>query len=166
MPRSARAIAAARAAFSGHNYMMVLMPALWDTFSRAAGGVRLTWQEIPFRGRNADRITADCGVYAFVLRPKIGTHRDHCYLMYVGSADNLRRRFREYLREKDSRRGRTEIVFLLRTYAPVLWFTYAAVANGTQKDIETALYTAMWPPCNTMGKAIPGMLDRTRLGFS
>lgn len=85
--------------------------------------------------------------------------------MYVGSTDNLRRRFGDYLRERIVGENREDVIWLLNTYAGKLWFTFTPVMDGTYKDLEEKLYTAIWPPINRMGKTIPGMLERAGRAF-
>lgn len=148
-----------------HSLPFVLFPDLWDTFARRAPGLRLQWREVPFKRSNKKKLPTTAGVYAFVIRRHVGDHPQHVYLLYVGSTDNLQRRFGDYLRERVAGENREEVIWMLNTYAGRLSFTFSEVADASYGDLEEKLYTAIWPPINRAGKTIPGMLDRVGEAF-
>lgn len=160
-----RRILVTRGELSKHSQSLVLFPRLWDTFAKRAPGLRLRWEEVPFRRASQARIPQAAGVYAFVIRRHVAEHPDHVYLMYIGSTDNLRRRFGDYLRERVSGESREDVIWLLNTYARTLWFTFSTVVDGSFAELEEKLYTAIWPPINRKGKTIPGMLERAGRAF-
>lgn len=165
MRQATRQIFVTRGELSKHSQPFVLFPRLWDTFTKRAPGLRLRWHEVPFIKASQARVPQTAGVYAFVIRRHVADHPNHVYLMYIGSTDNLRRRFRDYLREKVSGENREDVIWLLNTYAKSLWFTFSPVADDSFAKLEEKLYTAIWPPINRMGKTIPGMLERTGRAF-
>lgn len=160
-----RRILVTREDIAKHSQQFVLFPRLWDTFASRAPGLTLAWRDVQFLPGNRARVPKSPGVYAFVIRRHIGDHPQHVYLMYIGSTDNLHRRYGQYLREEIAGESREDVIWMLNTYSGKLWFTYSTVAAGTEEDLEEKLYTAIWPPINRKGKAIPAMLDRVGRAF-
>lgn len=150
---------------SKHTRPFVLFPRLWDTFARRAPGVRLRWAAVRFVAASKRTIPTTPGVYAFVIKRYVADHPEHSYVMYIGSTDNLRRRFGDYLRERVAGENREDVIWLLNTYKRVLSFTYSSVAAADYEEMEEKLYTAIWPPINRKGKTVPGMLERTGSAF-
>ena len=151
---------------SGLGYFLVFDPSKWSSFATITNSLTTAWREVRFNSAGKRSIPTASGIYAFCVRPKVGSHSDHVYLMYVGKADNLRRRYGDYLRERRNGSDRVEVVFFLNTYKRDLWFTYHRVPQAQLKDIEDAMISSIWPPANTAGKAY-GTLEQeqTREAF-
>ena len=114
------------------------------------------WTFVPFHKDRVDEVPTEPGLYAFVVssdHPKLPIH---AYILYVGqsghgtSASNLRKRFKEYLREQRLGSPRPAVERMLVEFADDLKFYFAAIpgAKAYLEDIETKLLSAIIPPVN------------------
>ncbi len=127
---------------------VILSPALWAAYSNTTP---LTWTSVKFDAANAGTVPDTTGVYSFVVNPGICQHPGTHYLLYLGRARGvtLRRRFRDYLREKSADKGRPPVQAMLNRWSDHLWFYYAPVPNPAVIDaLEVDLLTAYLPPVN------------------
>ena len=86
------------------------------------------------------------GVYSLVVQPRVAGHPACSYLMYLGKAKDLRRRFIDYLTVE--RRKRPKIVGLLEKYRGYIQFFYSDVDEKELDSMEEQLINAFVPPCN------------------
>ena len=145
----------------------------WDRYTDPL--IPLDWQCVKFERDNASLVPTEKGIYAFFIEPRIAQFPSHGYLMYIGqtghnSERNLRKRFRDYLYDKNlSKRkllkspSRAHIHDLLNTWAGYLYFYYAEV-DTTQtnlRQLERQLLDTFIPPfvdrgySAKIGKIIP-----------
>jgi hypothetical protein len=111
------------------------------------------WNLVHFEAGKVDDVpNGACGVYTFLVQPRIANH-DHCsYLLYVGrtTEQDFRERFRQYLGEKASKKPRRpHITDMLNRWDGYLWFCYAQIQNPNDtKQTEKRLQVAFIPPFN------------------
>ena len=123
----------------------------------------LVWTVLPFVSASASAIATQPGVYAFVIRPQTPLTLSTSYLMYIGKSEALRRRFGEYLRERNSDNIRPKLLRILPLYGPHLFFAFAPVPPGvTSLQVEQALLSAFIPPGNDQ---IDAQVNRLRKAF-
>lgn len=91
---------------------------------------------------------ATSGIYTLLVHPQVARHDKCSYLMYVGQADSLKKRFGEYLNAERLASGRPKIFRLLNVYEGYIWFGFATIPVTKLTAIENALMTAHLPPCN------------------
>lgn len=126
------------------------MPDNWKNYSSQ---VSLNWQIVKFDELQANSIPNDSGgVYTFVVTPKVADHPYCSYLMYVGrvqGSNNFRKRYREYLKEKNDPKGRPLVQMMLRLWEEHLWFCYARIDEVDKiSDVEVSLIKALDPVIN------------------
>jgi hypothetical protein len=149
------------AAMTIHKHEVILWPHLWLSLQLLPA---LTWTVVPFSPQSSQSIFQEPGVYAFLVRPQTQFLLETSYLMYVGMTDRpLRRRFREYIRERDSGRIRPKLLRILPLYGEHLFFAFARVPTGhTPGGIEAQLLSAFVPPGNDQ---INAHVNRIRKAF-
>lgn len=131
-----------------YRYTFTLWPRLWQEYP-IHPGLTFNWHECQFFATEADHIPSEPGLYSFLIQPSLANHQSCSYLMYIGKTTILRRRFRQYLRERDRESGRPRIVRLLNKYPNNLIFCYTVVPDVSHIDeMEKALTNAFIPPCN------------------
>jgi hypothetical protein len=129
----------------------ILSPRQWRTEKL---DVKLDWAWVRFTEKNVDSVPDTRGLYAFIVEHHPSNFPPHGYIMYVGitgdTSDDrsLRLRFRDYLRERNN--GRSKVVVMLNQFKKNLFFHFAPVPDKSQslEQIETALLSAIIPPCN------------------
>ena len=109
----------------------------WDAYTDPP--IPLDWQCVKFEKNNANQIPTEKGVYAFFIEPRIAKFPAHGYLIYIGqtgykSERNLRKRFRDYLYDKEKPK-RARIHLMLNTWEGYLYFYYAEV-DSAQMDLK------------------------------
>lgn len=139
---------------------LVLHPRLWKELKLP---VKLTWNIARFNKSTASKIPKTCGVYAFIVRPKIANNNYASYLLYIGKTEQqegFRGRYRNYLQHAvEARPRRPSIRAMFDQWPEHFWFCYARI-EGSSKKIDTtekALIGAYLPPyC----KNFPGKLGK------
>lgn len=143
-----------------HSLRFVLNPNdCWYSFNDELKELVYTseWKEMKFLNDSGDAINEKIsdvpnhsgGVYMFVLHPDL-VPEVHRYILYVGRAlntdsQNLRKRFREYVKDK-----RTDVIFMRETWGKDLYIRYLPLQdNEVITKLEKELYTAIRPPCNS-----------------
>lgn len=135
---------------------LYLSPLQW---SACAVPVTLNWTINKYSTlvANPDLLPDDkTGVYVFIIKPGLSFLTDASYVMYIGKAEqqSFRKRFRQYMRERDKPKGRVAIKKLLRLWDDHLWYMYAEVANTADiTTVEDELLTAFMPPANNQFRA-------------
>ena len=128
--------------YRNHVWPFCLWPRQWKTFNRT-----LEWCSVELDHDHKSWVPGTPGVYSLVVSAEIAGHPCSSYLMYVGRATNLRRRFGKYLNEE--RTKRSKIVRLLELYRDRISFVYSIVHNNVLEDTEEELIDALVPPCNS-----------------
>jgi len=112
------------------------------------GNENLEWKTCKFDEKNREKVPSAPGLYSFVVNPCVNNH-PHRYLCYIGKAESsLRKRFGDYLREKEDEKGRPKIVRLLTKWDGFLEFSYVIIDKGDLKILETQLIDIFLPPFN------------------
>jgi hypothetical protein len=128
-----------------HRCTFVLAPKLWATYRNKT--VK-TWSFSRLRQANRVGIPASSGIYTLLIQPNLARHTECSYLMYIGQAVSLKRRFGEYLNAERLETGRPKIFRLLNIYDRHIWFGFTNVQKGQLDKVEDDLIKAHLPPCN------------------
>lgn len=128
---------------TAHRLSFILMPKRWQQYRDSH-----QWIVHPCDKTQKVLIPDAPGIYTFLVQPGIASHPSCSYLMYVGKATSLRRRFGQYFSERNRTTGRPNIIFLFNKFEGNLWFCYTAVAKPQLASVENALIDAYMPPLN------------------
>ena len=130
-----------------HLLKFLLWKRQWEAFEPS---IHLAWDEFPFSEQAVPNIPNYTGVYAFCIRPDVGTNLITSYLLYIGETTRpMRVRFREYLAETYDPIGRSRIYHFFGMYRPYIRFLCAPVPDGVSpRDVEKELLVLYTPPCN------------------
>lgn len=129
-----------------HTHDMRMWPRQWMAYRNR---VPCRWQEYRLEAGNQVSIPDRSGVYTLILVSGVAGHPFSSYLMYVGQASDLRRRFGEYLSTERRESGRPRIFRLLNLYNSHLWFCYTEAPQADITTLEDDLMEAFLPPCNS-----------------
>jgi len=144
------------AAYTEHTFRLV--PSRWQNFSKLA---TLNWSVQLFSDSNAITIPASSGIYSFCVEPNLTDNLAACFLMYFGKANNLRRRYGEYIREIRAPKGvGRPSIKRLKYYKSTgyLYFHFAEIDPAMAVpqildtfllSVEKSLITAFAPPVNS-----------------
>lgn len=129
-----------------HTHEFVLWPRKWQGYD----GINLVcdWQMHRLVEAERSIIPTQSGIYTLLVQPGIALHPACSYLMYVGQASSLRRRFGDYLTSEKRESGRPKIFRLLNKYENNLWFCYTLVPRDQLDVYEDALMESYVPPNN------------------
>ena len=123
-----------------------LVPEKWSALTLPTAP---KWSVVQLHAKTSrTSIPQGSGVYTILIQPGIADHPSTSYLMYVGQAVNLRKRFGTYLTTEKGSQGRPKIHRLLHKYAEHIWFCYTPVAKIKLDIVEDALIVAYLPPLN------------------
>lgn len=131
-------------------YPLRLYPQLWGSSELAAYYKNRQWQVVEFTDPPPPLPKAS-GIYMFVVGPYCGDIRDHSYIFYVGKAVNIRKRYKEYIDEKDGKGAnpRENIVLFLNDFYGYLHFHYTLVPRDELSRAEDLLKDNLTPIANT-----------------
>ena len=142
-----------------HEHIFYLWPTKWRAFVNA----RITgWNTLRLAEPGKDSLPDTPGVYTLLIQPGIAAHPHCSFLMYVGKAMSLRRRFKQYLTSEQRETGRPMIFRLLSLYPDHVWFSYTPTDRRYLDEVEAALISAYIPPCN---KDLPADISPVRGAF-
>jgi hypothetical protein len=117
----------------------------WESFSKSH---ELEWQSIPFRRGGGAGLPKASGLYCFIIGNSWPNLPAVMFPLYAGETLNLRQRYNDYVREKDSRHGRFTIRKFLTAFSGETTFTFAPL--DAEKDelmrVEKRLNDALMPP--------------------
>jgi hypothetical protein len=142
-------LAEIKAKKAGH-YIFKLYPQLWSSPAVAAYYTGRTWTAVPFVSPRPS-LPDEPGIYMFVVGPYCGGLKDHSYIFYVGKATSIRKRYSNYLLEKDGKGSnpREEIVFFLNEFEGYVQFHYTLVPKEDLDAAEGLLKDNLTPVANT-----------------
>jgi hypothetical protein len=124
----------------------ILSPLHWNSFNV---NINLEWNQIQFNKSNHPEIPEERGIYSFIIKHHTKSFPSHGYIMYIGKTDKLKRRFGDYIHEKNNIK-RPKIYRLLNKWDNFIFFTYAIVRDRrySLEKLEDALLNSIIPPCN------------------
>lgn len=125
-----------------HVWPICLWPKQWSTCR-----LTLQWNNVALDHEWRSEVPDTKGIYSLVVEPEIAGNLSCSYLMYVGRATNLRKRFGDYLTRE--RTERPKVVRLLEMYTGHIFFYYSTDDNKDLKTTEEQLINAFVPPCNS-----------------
>lgn len=112
---------------------------------------KFKWSYKKFKSASQDKIPTKSGVYTFIVKPQIANHPACAFLVYAGKANNLRRRFKDYISvQKGIRRHSPRVEQGLEQYAECnnLYFYYSRHNKTIIKKHEQVLIDGFLPPWN------------------
>jgi hypothetical protein len=120
-------------------------PSRWTQFSQQHG---LHWQAVPFTTGGAVAVPEGAGLYCFIVGNSAGGLPQVLFPLYAGETENLRARYRQYLIERNSDRGRKQVRKFLNVFWGEAEFCFAEHAADKQRlrEIEKALNDSLLPP--------------------
>jgi len=128
-----------------HCWDLVLWPKKWQDYHCSQAG---DWETYRLGDVERESIPDQPGIYTLLVQPGIAKHPACSYLMYVGQATSLHRRFGDYLNRERRATGRPKIFRLLNKYSDHLWFCFSRIPQESLTEVEDALIAAHVPPCN------------------
>ena len=142
-------------------YQFKLYPQLWKSPDLAKYYSGRKWNVYEFT-KPAPSLPEVSGIYMFVVGPYCAGLRDHSYIFYVGKTKNIKKRYIEYLAEKEGGGDspREEIMILLNDFEGYLYFHFTAVPESELKTAEDLLKDNLTPVSNTQ-LALIGKLTTT-----
>lgn len=142
-------VIAEHTAAKAHRVEALMMPENWAAY---ASPHVLAWKRIKFGDATNSVPNNKVGVYCFVIEPGIAALPSCGLLAYVGRAKtNFRKRYSEYVAEKDNIGGRPKVVVMLNQWSAHLAFYYAELPTPADAaEEETRLLAAFVPPYNSM----------------
>lgn len=124
-----------------------LVLSAWRAYADPPSG-KIQWHVHPFDEQSATGVPTGPGVYAFVIHSFVAPELAN-YPIYIGKAeDGLRSRYREYLSERQSSKGRPRIVYYLNKWDGFVQFWYAELPPSEIVAAESALFDSLRPPVN------------------
>ena len=126
-------------------------PQYIDEFPRVIGDrIELCWENCRFLKASKPSIPDKHGVYCFSIQLGSPFPKDIHLPMYIGKAapKYLSERFEDYLKEKESLKGRTKIVTMLNKYEGRLFFWWAPLPRIYVDTVEEHLLMCCRAPCN------------------
>ena len=131
--------------YASHLYKFVLWPRQWQSFNDQRN---FHWTQTPLRVEERTNIPDNSGIYSLLIQPNIARHPGCSYLMYVGKAVSLRRRFNDYLTSERRETGRPMIYRMLNKYSDYLVFCYILIREADLIATEIEIVDAFMPPTN------------------
>lgn len=140
-----------------HQWRVSLWPKCWKAYPAP---VPLAWTVEELSTGKKGSIPERPGIYTLLVQPAIASHPAASFLMYVGQAVNLRKRFETYLTSE--KRIRPKLVRLLHTCEGYIHFCYTEISSKSLDTVEDALLEALNPSANSK---LPGTVARARRAF-
>ena len=126
-----------------HQHSFTLWPQQWATYPNSHD-----WQRAKLDDAERGNVPDTPGIYTLLTLPGTAGHPCCSYLMYVGKANSLRRRFGDYLGKERRESGRPKVFRFLNQYSAHIWFCFTQVEKGDLRDVEDGLLVAYLPPLN------------------
>lgn len=106
------------------------------------------WDVVRLNKSQRSNVPRRPGIYTILVQPRIANHEACSYLMYVGKAVSLKKRFSNYVNAERRASGRPKLFRVLNLYEDYVWFAFADVPRPKLKVVENRLIAAHLPPCN------------------
>jgi hypothetical protein len=150
------AIAAQWMLYDLHNYTFNLHPELWSIPEINDYFIDKVWTQTRFIEDNIEVIPPEPGIYMFVAQPRLAHLVDHSYIFYIGKATSLKRRYRDYIKEKHCKlkHNRKEVVKFLNHLERSLMFHYVTLPLAEIAKAEAYLKDNIDPPANIQTEVI------------
>ncbi len=132
-----------------------LHPKLWERNKHVCGMNKARWKHVFFNDTNLCNIPKEPGIYMFVVAPRHAYLRDHTYIFYVGQANNLNRRYDNYLHERvgeDLEHDRERIVDFMDRFKGHIFFNYHTCLEKELDSKEDYLVDHVFPWANSRHK--------------
>jgi GIY-YIG catalytic domain. len=147
---------------------MLLYPQQWKKYVSPIGHP-LSWNPVKFKQGNASDVPNTFGgVYSFVVRPEIAEHPQCAYIMYIGKANNFRKRYYKYQsydRGEVWEADQPHVAEMIHKWSEYLWFYYAKISDVSMiRTTEISLIQAFIPPVNREIGGKLGMAVNTIFG--
>lgn len=122
-----------------------IYPSRWKKFSQDH---KLNWKAVPFCRGGATAVPETSGLYCFIVGNRAAELPQILFALYAGETDDLRNRYRNYLTERNSARGRRHVRKFLKVFWGEAEFCFAEhVADKPRlREIERALNDSLSPP--------------------
>lgn len=127
-----------------HERQFTLSPKFWANYPASKC---FTWAQVTLDRGNSHPVPSRSGIYTLVLIPGIAGHPAISYLMYIGKAKSLKRRFGDYNRSRIKDERRPHIHNFLSKYTKVEFY-FTEVPEALLDAEEDALIRALLPPLN------------------
>jgi len=134
--------------FATSLHRVALWPTKWRAYVEAAA---LNWRVHRLSAAERPAVPTDEGVYTLLVQPGLAGHPAASFLMYVGKANNLRRRFGDYLQAERRQNARPKNYRRLIRYSDHLWFCCAPLPGASDqllRTVEDGLLVAYVPAWN------------------
>jgi hypothetical protein len=143
---------AAIAGYFSQDYELTLQwfPQYIEDFPQAMNGITLQWNKCKFVSASQVLIPNNHGVYCFSVGLGKPFPDDAHIPLYIGKAapGYLSSRFKNYLKEKNDKNGRSKVVVMLNKYQNRLMFWWAELPRIHADTVEEHLLMCCSPPCN------------------
>jgi hypothetical protein len=127
-------------------YNTYLCPKYWENLDELS---HLNWKSIKFNEENLSKVPEKPGLYSFIISPRKTNHPQN-YLGYIGKTSRtLNQRFKEYLDELDSIKGRPKVIRFLNKWEGYIDFCYVVLEDEDLILLESKLNDAFLPPFNS-----------------
>jgi hypothetical protein len=135
---------------AGLFYNFKLYPQLWSSPELTQYYTGRDWNIVKFTDPPPP-LPRSSAIYMFVVGPYCGGLKDHSYIFYVGKAENLKKRYPEYLLEKagKGKDPRKEVVLFLNDFENYIDFHYTLVPKAELIQAEALLKDNLTPVANT-----------------
>jgi len=137
--------------YNFHKKEFILWPKQWQTYTDSH-----EWEILKLVEDNKTRVPDTSGIYSLILKPDIANHVACSYLMYIGKAQPLKKRFSDYLGLERGKSGRKKMRRFLLMYKDNIYFCYTQLEEKELNLVEDKLLQAYIPPINEELKGSPG----------
>ena len=126
-----------------------LFPEFWGDDKNLFAANASDWKCVKFVESNSGKVPDKKGIYAFVVQPDYSCLFDIKYLFYIGKTRRtLRKRFKEYLYEKDGKyKSRPKVMEMLTLYDGYLYFHFLELENEADIDNNEVKLLNTFVPC-------------------
>ena len=111
-------------------------PTKWEAFAKKH---MLSWISVAFETGGAAAVPETAGFYCFFVGPALAALPPAGYPLYVGETGNLRKRYGNYLIEKNSKTGREHVRKFLKVFEGEVRFAYAVWPTTSPPPTKTGL---------------------------
>lgn len=132
--------------YKAHTLDITLWPKQWRGY--AAHQASFTWTLVRLEKAQRTSVPKVPGIYTILVQPGIADHPHCSFLLYVGKASDLHKRFGDYNTTERREVGRPKLFRMLNIYSDYVWFCFTPVAASELTKVEDVLIAAYMPHCN------------------